>query len=1395
MTRFPFTRLGTRLVALVLALGAFSVRCAEPLDLDLDLLDALNERKLFEYSRLHVDKMLRLYPEAKDRVLLAKARTLYAARASAEAADVIKQIPKDSPHFPEAMLLVGEASARVRNYDAAVAAYGVFFRKGEVEKRLPDGDDEDAVAEFRRHVSIYKSVLEKKGNAKEAQRIVALLGEVQGAADERGTKFLQTRTVLDIEEGKLDQQKPVNEAAVEKALAELEKLVFLRDGVGALSYIEMARCHVILGGSKLNAVVRKGIKDQKALNAALANIRHFIEAVNVLQPAGPFLEEMAAAQGAGDELLAGALYYQGKAYRGQSLSMHFRKQPAKAESLMKAAAQCFEKVAAEFGESRFQGPALAEHEKCRQNAQQLFGAEIQLAENDGSAALQLNLEKGHSLFQRKQYKDAIPVYLVGARAGRLSKKLPTIVSPLVVALGEEGYFVEAEALASYLVEFLPKDEMTALCVLQLGASLKKAAKAAKDAVEKERLEERAITAWEWFVEVAPLDNRAPMVAYAVADQRYGKAVALGRQAKDEKDRERREELVRQARAAMEAAIPKFRFVVDQYGTSSHAPGALYKLGWCYYETDQHKEATEAFLLYADNQELGPELADQRLQAKFRAAECMMLGGRPEESIGEFKALVEWASPGNSQGIDAKTAAAKRLRDVARMDVGYACDQTAEAVRPQLAELQDRAKAAAKEVASREKRIAENTQRLAALPRERAAVEEQAKAARAQYTEITLDFQEAARKTALGTLEEDPEKLTGALRDKALEHLRAETRRMLQAQEEQARQNVAGELASIDEEVVEINAAKDALAARIEQLIADSAQVRKQLPASGLAEPEGQGVAMLPALAGVLDASVDVLAREVAQAKESHEKKEAELATAVRELGALDVRRQALDASITTLRDDVDATNDAAEKARRIAKRDQAEGEMKDIQAKLDGAYARRGELEKSLEAAGKTLQQRTTTLEDAGARARKLAREIRHAALLDSLLSARLGASARTRPFAAKMAEALAQPAAARDAFRGELERLGAAAAKAVDAVCAARLALHEVEKTTATDVVAESQAALAAARAELSAAETALEPVRKQFEKWKQQAVAAFEAYLGVPDGDKDNRANVLAKLGTIFLELREFQKAEECLSRLNSEHPGSAAGAGALFNLARAQFETGKEAEASSTFGQLLARPADVSLANLQYIGRSMLDAGQFESALKACEQLVARSRDKSHPDYAQAKEIRATSLYRAGRAALGMKRPKEVLKYMDTLLQENPRSGFFYEVKFATAEARTLMTPPDLDGARRDLDEIFDSRDPVLKNRADCQLGEMWTATKDESLVKRGVSQLRIVVELADPAVPENLPWRERAAFAAAKAYARLGMDKDRDAMVRYYREHFPQGEHIDHLANLPPREFGK
>ncbi len=1396
MIRLATIRSCFKLLALVLALATLGgLRAAEPLDYDLRLLDELNARELYDYSLLQVERMLQLYPQDRDQILVAKARTCFAARKSKDAEAAIAQVGKNSPFYPDAMLLVGESCFRLGKYKEAGDAYAKYFQQGVVEKRLPDGKDERAVAEFRHHVAMYKSVLEKLGNLKEAQRVVGLLGEIKGAADERGVAFMQLRTILDAEEAKLDQQKPVDTNNVQKALAGLTQLAFIRDGVGALAYIEMARAQVLLGGGRLNAVLTDKSLDDKKRAAELPKIRNFIEAVSTLKSSAEFLEDMTNSQGGGDELLAGALFYQGQAYRGQAMLMHFQKKDDKAQPLLQAAAKCFEKVAAEFGDSRFQSPALAQHAKCSANSEQFFGEKIELAEENVDAQLKLQLEQGLALFQRKQYADAIPVLLKAAQVGRRSKKLPTVVSPLVVAMGREGYFVEAEALASYLVEMLPKDETTALCVLQLGASLMEAAKKETAADRKAALEDRAASVWEWFVQIAPLHSRAPMVAYAIADHSYGQALALARAAKDAKGGEQQEELKTQARVAMSNAIPKFQRVVDQYGTSEYAPTALYNLAWCFYETNQRKEAAEAFLRYAEEDDLGAKYADQRLQAKFRGAECMMLGNQPEESVAQFQDLISWLTPGSDRGFDSSSKTAKKLREASALDIGYAYDLTAEQLRPELTKLQDTLRENTKGIATCKDEIQGYESQLTSLAKQSDEAGNEFAATEREYTGFELDFREAAKRDAV-TAGEDPEKLAPELREKALANLQTEVDRMLAVKEKQAKDNAAGELATLAQASEEAAGDRRDLDERMAGLVKEITALRDQLPPAARGTmPGGDNVAKLAAFGALLQTGAvavgdrDRGVQEAAAAKQAAQAKNEAL------IGELETKQRAFEERATVLRDDVEAAMDAAEKTRLTKERDEATAALKAAQDQLAEAYGRREELDKAAQEAVAAAAASATECATTVTEANRLRREANRSVARSKWLDARLAALAKAKPFGERLTAVLDLPVDQRVAQTAELKTLGQGAADAYRAVRDARIELIVQEQAVIGDLLAGAKAQLAATTEAVKSSEAALAPVQAKFREWKQKAIDAFEALMKSSGIDPENMAQALAKVGTTYLELEDYGKAEAALGRLAKEYPNSEAGKGALFNLARAQFETGKHAEANASFERLLADPGSVSLTNLQYIGRAMLEAGESNTALKACRELVARSEAKNHADYEEARRIRSTSLFRAGLAALRTKQYEPCLKYMDTLLKENPRTGYFYEIKFATAEARRNLVPPDLEGAKQDLNEISFSTDMVLKNRADYCLGDMWVSTKDEKLVNQGVNRLRLVIDLSDPQVAGNLPWIEKSFVAAARAYARLGRTEERDKMVKEYQQRFPQGQFATEMKNLPPAEFGK
>jgi len=317
-----------------------------------------------------------------------------------------------------------------------------------------------------------------------------------------------------------------------------------------------------------------------------------------------------------------------------------------------------------------------------------------------------------------------------------------------------------------------------------------------------------------------------------------------------------------------------------------------------------------------------------------------------------------------------------------------------------------------------------------------------------------------------------------------------------------------------------------------------------------------------------------------------------------------------------------------------------------------------------------------------------------------------------------------------------------------------------------------------------------AQKPVQASFDESKHKAETQFLAFLKdypkskyVPDD--------MARLGTLQIEFKEYAKAAKVLAELAANYPTAKSAKDGIFNLGRAQFETGKVDEAEQTFKKLLEHPELPATVNLSYISEKMLEARRPGVSLAASRELLARSENPKHPDYQLLCErVREPALFRAGEASYGLGNFKDALGYFGKLLVERPKSAYFFQVKFRMGMARRQMTPPDPEGAIRDFSEILQySEDMTMSNRAVCELGLTLAMTGQKDDLQKAVARFQQVVRVADPAVPENQPLIEQATYESARVFARLGDVKQRDEMVKLYQQKYPQGKYRQEIGNLP------
>lgn len=1341
---------------------------ADEFDIDMALLDQLNEIEMYEYSRLQVSLMEARYPDRADKILLEKARTLYLTGKSKDADAAVQAIKPGSPVYNDALLLVGEMSARRNQLDRAAQVYAEFFKK---VKTPTENDDNDTIETFKRAIAVYSHVLKQQGNAKEASRIIGLLGQLGGkeGASDRQMVFLKAQAVLDAEEEKLNDRKPIDRKMVDTALKQLRELQFVRDGVGAEAYVESARADIVLGGDKLNEL------KQAKKDAEVAKLGDFLKAIKTLNMAAEFLEDIEKTAIKGNDKssspLAGAMFYKGRALWGQAFVVLSAGDSDKARKLVEAAAKYFETVAVDYGDSSYRMKALNEHGKCAAFMEKQFDEKIELTQANTEAELDLKLEQAGAMLQNQNYAAAADIYLEAVRVGRRSKRLPEVAMRLVVCYGNLQRFLEAEALASYLIDVMPNAEGTAECLFRLGAVIYEHAKTEKVSANREALMLRAMDAWEEFVDLAPAHPKAAEVSFVIAEHYYKLASDKASAANSIANAADREAAKQEARECYLQAAPKYQRLVDRYATYEKGIRALYKLGWIYYSTDQPKEAIDAFLRYCETETL-PKYNDDRLEAKFRAAEQMMLSDSPREAVEQFRELLTWLTPNNEKGFDAKTKTAQRIQEDAACYYAWSFDLAAEGFRPQLMAFKTEIGNQETLIKETDKRIAGNEERLAGLEKLRAETDAEFQELEQTYGKVDLDFSGRALAQARGQ-GEDMSKMSAEEKAVAEGNLQIQAQKLEAELIKNVKESARGEALAREAEREEIKGRKETVGGRIETL------------AQTLAEAE---------------------AKE-AEALEKKGKTETELRVLRDALSAAEAAVVSAEAETKELADQLERIKEYEDRAQTerqkeavAAKRKEIENALQQVQKNLSEAHekrtaivtpeneAKKQQLETALAAAG-------TNADQCSLRCQQVKQEKAVAEKEGELLQARLVAAAKALDFNQEFSKVIDRPAQERASFAADLQKQGLGVLEAFRKVRDLHVEKIVMQQNSARNGIAIDRERIEKAKAAIAATSDRMAPLKEEFSQWKRKAEQHFSEFLETHPKSRHTADN-MSRLGTIYLELEEFDKAAATLKTLAATYPDSAAAKLALFNLGRAQAEDGKLKEAADTFAGLLAKAPDVPSPNLIYISERLMEAGFPAVALQACEEIIRRSGSPENPEYEALRErARENALFRAGRAARLTGKVDDALKYFGMLLKENPNSGYFYEAKFEMALAERSKQPPDLDGAVRDLSEILQySNDQVISNRALARLGETLAMGVDKEDAEKAAARLQQVVMLADLSEPGNRPWVELAVAESAKVFARLGDEVQLNRMVAMYRKEFPDGSYAKELnalsAGRPP-----
>ena len=1321
------------------------------LELDVEFIQKLGELELNDYADLQLKQMAASYPKQQELIGLERARFFYATGNSKQADAAVAAIRKDSPFYPQALILKGQVHAARRRFNDAEKTFQEYFAMiPTAPKRRADRED------FKRAIRIFNRVLTELGKGKEAAAILDKLPK-ESSADgehtaERQVAYLKLQALIDIQEANLKEKKPVDVAVLKSCIAQLKPLQFGRDGVSASASLQTARIYNIIGFNELNT----------AKPEAKGGIKTFLEAIRTIKMVDPFLEEMEKARGKESSLMPEAMYLKGLAIRGNAEVMHFAKKDDLAAKQLKGAATYFETLVATYPDSARQSDALVEHQACAALSDKYqLGVKITLSSSgDGSAEIDAKLEQAKSLFAAKKYAEATPIYLEALRIGRRSRKLPTLAVRLLICLGQLDRVAEGDAILSYLVEAFPEQKDTADAAFRFGGLLYERAKKEKNPEAKALLEESYLRAWDQFVSIAPTHPKAPEVAYAVAQRTFNIAADLARKANAEKNAAKKDELKAQAAEAYRAAIPPFQRLANDFSAFDKGVLAWYKLGWIYYFLEDRPQAAEAFLQYVEKESsTEPDQLANKLEAKFRAAEQLLFGETPEDALQLLKDIDADTAEGGS--LDLRNDKSATIREQAAAFLPMTFDFSAEKLRPQL----DEAAAERRKIQGRAKTFTE-----------------QAAACDAQDGALSTELEELQRiaaetKEAVDRLDLDFDKRADAQAKQQAKGGKTDYAdayaKLRPAIENAANEETSGMIQDTQDAIAQNQSALEALKA---QLAGMDEEIARQKNDIATAQTENE--ALKKRIMDRMDA-FQKIDKTILDAEAEKERLE---------MAASDAQT-ALD----------NAAND--ERTNALEKLKKAQKAMGDSTEKLTSLYNEKAktvtqEAQKELDSWKKLYDEQVAELEDAR---RAAARQLDDRAVAEARVkSAEAVAKALSSraAFAQEVRKALQLPAEERLAANEALRKRAASLLKLEDKASALQSERISLQKKHLAVYREEGAKALAAIRKQEDALNERIKPVQEDFNVRKQNAVDAYVAYLKRYPKSK-NAPVSMARMAGALLEMEKPAEAVAVLTKLMETFPeyddrqaecNPAKACQTLYSLARAQAEAGQAAESAASYKRLLesaklkAEVEAFPLPKLRYLAEKGLEIDAPNITYFAGRQILAQVAAGKPAAAALSKAAIENTAVVTAEAAVKTKKPKVAIDILNKLLADNPKTARFFDAKFLLADAMMALNPPDADGAEQALNEIGNfTKKPSVANQALCKAARILAESDQEDKRRQALSRFHMVLDFADQTDPENLPWIEQSIAGAVKLHKSLDIDTDLiPKLTATYKKLFPKGE---------------
>lgn len=1348
------------------ALSAFCVCGAAPASEsqaewngDLDFLVRLGQERFDFYADMQLKLMARKYQDRKDDLKLANAIYYFSIRKAGEAEKHLAAFKKGHPLYTQTLYLRGTKYAELRQFPQAEKNFREYFS---LIPEAPSG--KRAKKDYVTGLQYFIQVLKEQGKGDEAAKYIDRMPP-DDSLGERELTYLKQLSRIEAEEAKLAAGKGVDGKVLGNAMSELKSLLFVRDGIGALAAIQVARIQCLQGENALKAA--KGDANK------IKGIRNFTAAIQTIKQFEDYFQEIEDQNSRETSPMPEGLFYKAQAIRGLAEVTAAGGNLKLAEKqLAKGAVTYFKMIQKRYPKSAVVRKLPRQYLLCEEaNARWKLNAKLDLPKASSSDMAAV-FEPAVLLWRdQKNYKGAAERYRELLKKHSKNPGVIPHVPGFMQCLAMLDQYDEGKAVIEQLAKTFP-DERSGIgrAALTLGAYADKRMKEApkgKPNPHKAKQEQLYFWARNLFVDYDPGHPQAAAVAYDLAVSKFNAGVSALREA-EKKAADQRPAAVKAAKAKLKEAVPLFRRVATVFSLDPKGKAALMKVGQLCLMADERDLAIDAFRRFLAVDDGSLERADV-LEAQFRLGDLLYFAGRYAEAREHYEKVRAMTEAGQPYA-NVRNAEAFRERAVAYIPITM--DRESNLISTQIAVLEERAAKLGNDSYDLEIQARAFAKRLKDLPALTQAIAERRDEMKRVLGSLELDYRKAARAQAKAeaakpnapkTEEEFYQIFLKGVEDAARTVVATEREAIatrLKACDEQkaaaedAIRRGQAQLAALDKATKAQKAAIDKAKARVAELNQAFQTAEKNL---------ADAQAKQSRLQNTLQSSTDD--DEIKRAREELKALEAKLA----ELENTRATVVSVAAKQEVVRCERDIQANEAAIAENIWKAGMVRSDIELAQLDVKAADSERAPLES-----------RSQFIEKV-------------AAVLDGPEAARLKAAPAIRKGIDETVAQIEQASTAEAAALAELtKRLDAGVKR-----CQARKAELEKQQRETTE---------------------AIKPLDREWRSWKDKAIAGYRAYVrAYAKGRYVNQCTTA--LAGALVDQNQFAEAVSQLNSLLrlpecSDAPGNAKcdptqTVDVLYQLAKAQTRAKQLSAAAGTYGRLMGSQhegvrkavAAMPVGNLFFIADQGLDVGAPAAALQACELLLARIA-ASRTEAAQLRPALIEKVYIQGaRAALKAGDAAKALSLVQALLQRNAKTAFLYEARFLEAEALVVQGKVDEGIGMLNL-LLRRVSDVALSNRIRCEIARLFlvaAARKPDyraSAASIYDSIIAFAKESADldaawtasPEAKANAPWIDTAFLEAAKLLRADGKADKLAETKALYRRLFPNGAKTAELNAL-------